>query len=272
MCEPGTKKYKDQGLVVIGVHTPEFAFEKKIENVKRGVTDFDLPYPVAVDNNFKIWRAFSNSYWPAHYFIDANGQIRHHHFGEGEHEESERVIQDLLAEAGKLNTENSVVKLDTRGAEAAPDLGSIQSQETYIGYQRASNFVSPEGVKNDAERTYSAGQPRLNEWSLQGKWTVGAEQATLNQEGGGLTYRFRARDLHLVLGSSTDGKPIRFNIKIDGRVPGESHGADVDAAGNGTVTQTRLYQLVRQAGDVRERTFEIWFLDPGLEAFVFTFG
>ncbi|PSH68468.1 cytochrome C biogenesis protein [Phyllobacterium brassicacearum] len=267
-----SEKYKDQGLVVIGVHAPEFAFEKKIDNVKKAISDFQITYPVAIDNNFKIWRAFRNSYWPAHYFIDAKGQIRYQHFGEGDHDKSEKVIQDLLAEAGSLKAENKAITPDLSGAQAAPDLGNIGSSETYIGYQRASNFASPEAVKSDAPLNYTAAEPGLNEWGLSGNWTIGPEQATLNRSGGAITYRFRARDLHLVLGPSADGKPVRFQVTVDGRAPAESHGSDIDADGNGTVTQTRLYQMVRQAGDVKERTFEVRFLDPGVEAFAFTFG
>ncbi|MDH4439201.1 MAG: cytochrome c biogenesis protein DipZ [Rhizobium sp.] len=266
------EKYKDQGLVVIGVHSPEFAFEKKIDNVKDAIEDFKIGYPVAIDNDFKIWRAFQNSYWPAHYLIDAKGQVRHHHFGEGDYAQSEKVIQDLLAEAGALNTENAMVKPDSAGAEIAPDLGNIRSSETYIGYQRASNFTSPEGLNADVAQNYTVAEPGLNEWGLTGRWTVAAERGTLNQSGGGITYRFSARDLHLVLGPNTNGDPVRFQVTVDGKPPGENHGADVDRNGIGTVKETRLYQLVRQAGKVSERTFEIRFLDPGVEAFVFTFG
>lgn len=266
------EKYKDQGLVVIGVHAPEFAFEKKVDNVKDAIEDFKIGYPVAIDNDFKIWRAFQNSYWPAHYFIDAKGQVRHHHFGEGDYEQSEKVIQDLLAEAGALKAENAMVKPDSAGAEVAPDLGNIRSSETYIGYQRASNFISPEGLNADSAQNYTMAEPNLNEWGLTGMWTIGAERGTLNQSGGGITYRFSARDLHLVLGPNANGDPVRFQVTVDGKPPGESHGADVDRNGIGTVMETRLYQLVRQAGNVSERTFEIRFLDPGVEAFVFTFG
>ena len=251
---------------------PEFAFEKKIDNVEDAVEDFKIGYPVAIDNDFKIWRAFQNSYWPAHYFIDAKGQVRHHHFGEGDYAQSEKVIQDLLAEAGALNTENAMVKPDSAGAEIAPDLGNIRSSETYIGYQRASNFTSPEGLNADVAQNYTVAEPGLNEWGLTGMWTVAAERGTLNQSGGGITYRFSARDLHLVLGPNTNGDPVRFQVTVDGKPPGENHGADVDRNGIGTVKETRLYQLVRQAGKVSERTFEIRFLDPGVEAFVFTFG
>jgi hypothetical protein len=257
---------------VIGVHAPEFAFEKKIGNVRKAIEDFRIGYPVAVDNDFKIWRAFGNSYWPAHYFIDAQAQIRHHHFGEGDYAESEKVIQDLLAEAGNQRAVVEMVKPDAKGAHASPDLRNLQSPETYIGYERASNFVSPEGLNAGKAQTYTVGVPRLNQWGLVGNWTVGAEQARLNHAGGGIAYTFSARDLHLVLGLAPDGKPVRFQVKVDGKAPGESAGADIDADGNGTVTQTRLYQLVRQARDVRKRTFEVRFLDPGVEAFVFTFG
>jgi cytochrome c biogenesis protein CcdA/thiol-disulfide isomerase/thioredoxin len=267
------QKYKDQGLIVIGVHTPEFAFEKKIDNVKRAIQNFGITYPVAVDNDFKVWRAFGNSYWPAHYFIDMDGRIRHHHFGEGDYEESEQVIQELLAEAkGGRRTAGGFVTPDAQGAEAAPDLARARSGETYVGYQRASGFASPDRIGDDEARDYTVGRLRLNQWGLAGNWTVGAEQALLNQAGGAISYRFQARDLHLVLGSGWDGKPVRFQVTIDGKAPGASRGADIDASGNGTVTETRLYQLVRQEGDVRERTFEVRFLDAGVEAYVFTFG
>ena len=266
------EKYKEQGLVVIGVHSPEFAFEKNVDNVKQAVKDFKIDYPVAIDNDFKIWRAFQNSYWPAHYFIDAKGQVRHHHFGEGDYLKSEKVVQDLLAEAGRDEAKKTTVRPDVSGAEAAPDLANIRSSETYIGYQRASNFISPEGLKADVTENYSKAKPNLNEWGLTGVWTVGPDRGTLNQPGGSVTYRFSARDLHLVLGPSAYGDPVRFQVTIDGKPPGESHGADVDRNGIGTVKETRLYQLVRQKGEVLERTFEVRFLDPGVEAFVFTFG
>lgn len=267
------EKYRDQGLVVIGVHAPEFAFEKQIGNVEKAVRDFKITYPVAIDNDFAIWRAFSNSYWPAHYFIDAEGQIRYTHFGEGDYEGSERVIQDLLAEAaGKKKAEGGLVKPDAKGAEVSADLARLGSGETYVGYARAAHFASPEGVSANAAARYTVGKPGLNEWGLTGNWTVGAEEARLNDAGGGITYRFRARDLHLVLGPGAGGKPVPFQITVDGVAPGADHGADIDAAGKGTVTETRLYQLVRQSGEARERTFETRFLAPGAEAFVFTFG
>ncbi|MFJ1253944.1 cytochrome c biogenesis protein DipZ [Cupriavidus sp. CuC1] len=265
-------KYKDQGLVVIGVHTPEFAFEKRIGNVRQAVEQFKIRYPVAVDSDFRIWRAFGNSYWPALYFIDASGQIRHHQFGEGNYEQSEAVIQALLKEAGTQKAATGPVRIDTSGAQAAPDLDNLRSRETYIGYQQASSFASPEGLRAGAARDYTIPEPRLNRWGLSGNWTVEAEQATLNRAGGGIAYRFRARDLHLVLGPGADGKPVRLRVMIDGKAPGADHGTDIDADGNGTVTQTKLYQLVRQSGTVGEHTLDIRFLDPGVQAFVFTFG
>ncbi|GGF18975.1 cytochrome C biogenesis protein DipZ [Aliidongia dinghuensis] len=271
------EKYKDQGLVVIGVHTPEFAFERKIDNIKQAIGDFRIDYPVAVDSDYKIWQAFENNYWPALYFIDAKGQIRYHQFGEGGSAKAEKVIQSLLAEAGApvaggLAAASEPVTPDAHGAEAAPDLRHIRSRETYLGFDKASNFASPQGARANAARDYTVSALGLNEWGLTGNWTVGAERATLNRPDGGIAFRFSARDLHLVLGPGATGKPVRFRVTIDGTAPGESHGADIDADGNGTVTETRLYQLVRQAGDVGERTFEIRFLDPGVDAFVFTFG
>nr|WP_294501328.1 cytochrome c biogenesis protein DipZ [uncultured Rhodopila sp.] len=266
------EKYKDQGLVVIGVHAPEFAFERKIDNVKKAVADLGIDYPVAIDNDYAIWRAFGNHYWPAHYFIDAQGQIRHHHFGEGEYDESERVIQQLLAEAGKTGVADRLVAVQATGAEAAADMADTQSPETYIGFTRAENFVSPGGSVRNAPRVYSAGTPGLNQWGLAGDWTINGEHAELNQPGGSIVYRFHARDLHLVLGPAAEAAPIRFRITIDGAPPGDSHGADTDADGQGTVTSQRLYQLVRQTGAIGDRTFEIRFLDPGVEAYAFTFG
>ncbi|MGR9246483.1 cytochrome c biogenesis protein DipZ [Rhizobium leguminosarum] len=266
------EKYAGQGLVVIGVHAPEFAFEKKIDNVKKAVGDFQIGYPVAIDNDYSIWRAFENSYWPAAYLIDAKGQIRYHHFGEGNYNRTEKAIQDLLREAGSQTTESAPVVPDAKGVEAGPDLGNIRSGETYLGYEQAANFASPEGLQADTARNYSIAEPGLNGWGLSGTWIVGRDQATLDQPDGGITYRFSARDLHLVLGPGATGKPIRFQVKIDGKAPGPDHGSDIDADGNGTVTATRLYQLVRQSGTVAARNFEIRFLDPGVQAYAFTFG
>ena len=265
-------KYKDQGLVVIGVHAPEFAFEKNVDNVRKAIADFKIGYPVAIDNDFAIWRAFGNRFWPAHYFIDAQGRIRHHHFGEGKYDESERVIQQLLAEAGKANVTADLVSVIGSGAEAAPAFGDIESPETYLGYERAENFVSPGGPVPDMPHPYTAQMPRLNEWGLSGRWTIGSEQAVLDEQKGSIVYRFHARDLHLVLGPAADGKPVRFRVTIDGAAPGASRGADVAANGQGVVTDHRLYQLIRQAGMVDDHTFEIEFLDPGVHAYAFTFG
>jgi thiol-disulfide isomerase/thioredoxin len=266
------EKYKGQGLVVIGVHAPEFAFEKKIDNVKQAIADFKIKYPVAIDNDYRIWRAFENSYWPAHYVIDAKGQLRYSHFGEGDYAETEKAIQDLLREAGRKMAAGATIKPDAKGAEAAPDLANIRSGETYIGYQQAAGFVSPEHLQADAAGDYSVAGLRLNQWGLSGKWTVSADKATLDKADGGISYRFSARDLHLVLGPGDGNKPVRFRVTVDGKAPGKDHGADTDADGNGTVTETRLYQLVRQAGEVQARNFEIRFLDPGVDAYAFTFG
>jgi cytochrome c biogenesis protein CcdA/thiol-disulfide isomerase/thioredoxin len=266
------EKYKDHGLVVIGVHTPEFAFERNINNVRAAVSDLHIGYPVAIDNDYKIWRAFDNEYWPAHYFIDAQGRMRYHHFGEGEYDQSERVIQKLLAEAGDGGFSSDVVAVAANGAEAAADSGNVKSPETYIGYNRADNFASPGGIVEDESHDYAAAALNLNQWDLKGDWTVSAEHAALDKPNGGIVYRFHARDLHLVLGPAPDGKPVHFRVTIDGAAPGDDHGADTDADGRGTVTSQRLYQLVRQRGPIADRTFEIEFLDPGLQAFAFTFG
>ncbi|MDA5635425.1 MULTISPECIES: cytochrome c biogenesis protein DipZ [Rhizobium/Agrobacterium group] len=266
------EKYRDQGLVVIGVHAPEFAFEKKIDNVRQAVAGFRIDYPVAIDNDYRIWRAFDNSYWPAHYLIDAKGQIRYHHFGEGDYRQTEEAIQDLLREAGSSASATEPVNPQATGAEAGADIGHIRSGETYIGYRQARNFASNEAMRTDMPRDYSVTTPALNEWGLSGSWTVGAEAAALDAADGGITYRFNARDLHLVLGPDAAGKPVRFQVTIDGHPPGADHGTDTDAEGNGTVTSTRLYQLVRQSGTVEARTFAIRFLDPGVQAYAFTFG
>jgi cytochrome c biogenesis protein CcdA/thiol-disulfide isomerase/thioredoxin len=266
-------KYKDQGLVVIGVHAPEFAFERDQANVRRATKDLGITYPVAIDNDYKIWRAFENEYWPAHYFIDAEGRIRYHHFGEGEYAESEAVIQDLLAEAGKSDVPTGYVQVQGTGAMAAADDGDIASPETYIGYTRAENFASTGGEVADKPHDYAApAQLRPNQWALNGSWKVEGEKAGLDGASGSILYRFHARDLHLVLGPGADGKPVRFRVTLDGKPPGEDHGADTDADGQGTVTDQRLYQLVRQSHGVGDSTFQIEFLDPQVQAFAFTFG
>jgi thiol-disulfide isomerase/thioredoxin len=270
--EAWAQKYKDHGLVVVGVHSPEFAFERDLNNVKRAVNDLGVTYPVANDSGLVIWRAFNNQFWPAHYFVDAQGRIRHHHFGEGGYDESERVIQTLLAEAGNRDVPGGIVVPNANGAEAASNFRDVQSPETYIGYARAEHFASGAVAKDDARGYEIPAAPQLNEWGLGGTWIVGAESAVLQRTPGKIVFRFHARDLHLVLGAGADGKPVRFRVRVDGAEPGSAHGVDTDASGAGTVTEMRLYQLVRESGDVKEHTFEIKFLDPGVRAFSFTFG
>ena len=269
--EAWAERYKDKGLVVIGVHAPEFAFEKQVDNVRKAVSDLHVTYPVAIDDDYAIWRAFDNEYWPAEYLVDARGDIRHHHFGEGNYDETEHAIQALLAENGK-DVGAGVVAVKASGAEAAADDADVGSPETYIGSERAENFVSPGGVVGGQAHDYAPGMPGLNQWGLKGDWTVGGEDAALDRPGGGIVYRFHARDLHLVLGPGLDGKPARFRVTVDGAAPGENHGADTDVDGRGTVTGQRLYQLVRQKGAVADHTFEITFDDPGVQAYAFTFG
>jgi cytochrome c biogenesis protein CcdA/thiol-disulfide isomerase/thioredoxin len=268
------EKYRDQGLVVIGVHAPEFAFERNVDNVRKAVKDQGITFPVAIDNNYAIWRAFGNQYWPAHYFIDAQGRIRHHHFGEGEYAQSEQVIQQLLEEAGGKNVTNTVVSTeDARGVQQQSDMGQVGSPETYLGFERAQNFASPEKQATNTARLYTApAKPALNQWGLAGNWLSQADQVTLNQGAGSIVYRFHARDLHLVLGPTKDGKPVRFRVTIDGAAPGQNHGTDIKADGSGVIDSQRLYQLVRQSGDVGDHTFNIEFLDPGVQAYAFTFG
>jgi cytochrome c biogenesis protein CcdA/thiol-disulfide isomerase/thioredoxin len=267
------EKYRDKGLVVIGVHAPEFAFEKVISNVKKAVADLHIDYPVAIDNDYAIWRAFNNNYWPAHYFIDAKGRIRAHHFGEGDYDGSEKIIQQLLAEAGQEGlAPEGVVKVSATGAQAAADMSDVKSPETYLGYGRAENFASPGGQAQDKRHVYAALDLSLNQWALAGAWTVKEERADLGKPGGAINFRFHARDLHLVLGPGADGKPVRFRVTIDGKPPGDDHGADINAQGEGVVTGERLYQLLRQQGAIGDRLFRIEFLDPGVRAYAFTFG
>jgi thiol-disulfide isomerase/thioredoxin len=271
--EAWAAKYKESGLVVIGVHTPEFAFEKDRANVEKAVRDLKITYPVAIDSDYKIWRAFNNQYWPAHYFIDGKGRIRYHHFGEGKYDESEHVIQQLLKENGATGLSGSTVDISASGVEAAPSNGNVRSPETYIGYHRAEHFASPEPLAQDSRKTYSPpARPSLNQWGLSGSWKVGAESAVLQAAPGKIVFRFHARDLHLVLGPAKNGKPVRFIVKLDGAALGDDHGADAGADGTGEVQEHRLYQLIRQKGEVEDRTFEIEFLDPEVQAFAFTFG
>jgi thiol-disulfide isomerase/thioredoxin len=265
-------KYKDAGLVVIGVHAPEFRFEKERANVENAVRELKITYPVAIDSNHGIWQAFSNEYWPADYIIDAKGRIRYHHFGEGEYGESERVIQELLKENGAAGLNASTVSISADGVEAPPS-EDVQSPETYVGYRRAERFASPGRFAQDSRKTYrSPAAVSLNQWGLSGSWNVGGESAVLQAAPGTIMFRFHGRDLHMVLGPTKNGKPVRFKLRLDGNTPNEDHGVDSAPDGAGEIREPRLYQLIRQKGPVKDRTFEIEFLDPGVQAFSFTFG
>jgi thiol-disulfide isomerase/thioredoxin len=267
------EKYKDHGLVVISVHTPEFAFEHNIDNVRRAVQDLRIEHPIAIDNDYAIWTAFDNHYWPAFYFVDAQGHIRHHQFGEGDYEQSEMILQQLLAEAGIGDIGQELVLVEGSGIEAAADWGNLESPETYVGYERTENFASLGGMAFDTRHVYAfPARLRLNQWTLEGDWTVGRQATVLNTARGRIAYRFHARDLHLVMGPAVRGASVRFRVLVDGQPPGVAHGLDVDAQGNGTVTEQRMYQLIRQPKPIADRLVEIEFLDPGVEAYVFTFG
>jgi thiol-disulfide isomerase/thioredoxin len=267
------QKYRDNGLVVIGVHTPEFSFEKDIGNVRRAAKDQNVVYPIAMDSDYAIWNAFKNQYWPALYFVDAQGRIRHHQFGEGDYEHSEVIIQQLLAEAGHSSFERQLVSVEGHGAEAGADWTSLRSPEAYVGYARAERFASPGGELLDKPRVYAApARLKLNELALAGDWTTKKESAVLNKANGKITYGFHARDVHLVMGPAARGASVRFRVLIDGQPPGASRGVDVDEEGHGTVDEPRMYQLIRQPVPIADRQFEIEFLDPGAEVFVFTFG
>jgi thiol-disulfide isomerase/thioredoxin len=266
-------KYKDAGLVVIGVHAPEFAFEKRSDNVHKATKDLHVDYPVAVDSNFAIWRAFENQYWPAFYFIDAQGRIRHHQFGEGKYDKAEQVIQQLLVEAGQARIAPGLVAPVGEGTQAAPGAAPAMSAETYLGYDHESGFASPGGAVRDRAHDYrSAPSLRTNQWSLAGGWNIERERIVSNKANGRIALRFHARDLHLVLGPAGEARPVRFKVLVDGKPPFADHGFDVDAQGFGTIGAQKLYQLVRQSGGDRDRLFEIEFLDPGAQAYVFTFG
>jgi thiol-disulfide isomerase/thioredoxin len=265
-------KYKDAGLVVIGVHAPEFGFEKERANGGNAVRDLKVTYPVAIDSNHTIWRAFNNEYWPADYFIDGKGRIRYHHFGEGDYGESEHAIQELLKANGATALDESTVRISADGVEAPPS-DDVQSPETYIGYRQAQRFASPERVAQDLQKTYSPpATPSLNQWGLGGTWNVGAESGVLQIAPGKIVFRFHARDLHMVLGPTRNGKPVRFKVKLDGTSPGDDCGVDSAPDGTGQIREPHLYQLIRQKGRVEDRTIEIEFLDPGVQAFSFTFG
>ncbi len=254
------EKYRDQGLVVVGVHTPEFPFEKDVDNVRWAAENMRVEYPVALDPDYAVWRAFSNQYWPAVYIADAEGRIRHHQFGEGGYEECERVIQQLLREAGRSSVSDDLVSVPDEGFEAQADWTNLESPETYLGSDQAQNF-SRDGV-----------DLRLNHWALSGDWTIERGASVLNEAGGAIVFRFHARDVNLVLGPSRPDASVPFRVLVDGEPPGDAHGLDVDEAGQGTVVKQRLYQLVREPGSIADRTFEITFDEPGVEAYVFTFG
>jgi thiol-disulfide isomerase/thioredoxin len=266
------EKYKDSGLVIIGVHTPEFPFEKDEANVRKAVKDLGITYPVPMDNDYKIWRSFNNEYWPADYFIDAKGAIRFHHFGEGAYDESEKQIRTLLEEANHAPLPQTATNVAASGTEAAADPNDVQSPETYVGFARAQNFASPGGFNEDDPKSYQTPTAlTLNQWALAGKWKGDDQFATSLAAGNSISYRFHARDLHLVLGPDED-KPVRFRVTLDGHAPGADHGMDIDAEGYGVVTGDRLYQLIRQHGSIQDRTFRIEFLVPGVRAYSFTFG
>jgi len=265
--------YKDSGLVIIGVHSPEFEFEKDAANVRQAVEKFGIQYPVALDSNMAIWKAFNNRFWPAHYFVDAQGRIRGHHFGEGKYARSERTIRQLLVEAGAKNLPDPLDDAAGQGVSAAADSANVSSPETYLGFARAQNFASPGSFARDTPKSYALPTNlSLNQWALAGRWKVSAERALLESPPGRVVFRFRARDLHLVLGPGPDGKPVRFRVLLDGKPPAADHGMDVDDAGNGTVREQRLYQLIRQKGAVGEHEFTIEFPDGHVEAYSFTFG
>ncbi len=267
------EKYKNQGLVVIGVHSPEFGFEHNVDNVRQQAKAMRVDYPIAIDNDFAIWRALSNNYWPALYLVDAQGRIRYHQFGEGEYDKSERVIQQLLSESGASGIGQELSSVDARGAEVPADWNSLKSPENYVGYERTENFSSRGGAVRDSPHEYTVpARLKLNDWALLGDWTMQKGLAVLNKPNGRIVYRFHARDLHLVMGPPSRGTSVRFRVLIDGQPPGAAHGTDVDEQGNGTASEQRLYQLIRQPMPIADRRFEIEFLEPGVEAFAFTFG
>jgi thiol-disulfide isomerase/thioredoxin len=267
------EKYRDDGLIVLGVHTPEFEVERDIEHVRRAMATMRIGYPVAVDSDYQIWRAFGNQYWPALYFADADGHIRHHRFGEGEYEYSEIVVQLLLEAAGSPNVSRKPAPVQASGVEAPADWDHLRSPEAYIGYVRSENFASLGSATRDQPQAYALPDVlQLNQWALAGDWTIGRQAAVLNASEGRITCRFHARDLHLVMAPTPDNQPVRFRVLLDGDPPGAAHGIDTDERGEGTVTEPRLYQLIRQSGDITDRTFEITFVDRGIQAYVFTFG
>jgi thiol-disulfide isomerase/thioredoxin len=267
------EKYVDQGLVVIGVHTPEFPFERDVDNVRQAARDMRVEYPIALDSDYAVWRAFNNRYWPAVYIVDAPGRIRHHQFGEGGYAECESVIQRLLRDAGRNDIDDELVSVPDDGFEAQADWANLESPETYLGYEQAQNFASPGGAELGEPRTYVVPDSlKLNQWALSGDWTVQRGASVLNRADGRIAFRFHARDVNLVLRQRERGTSVPFRVLVDGKPPGNAHGSDVDEQGRGTVVEPRLYQLIREPGSITDRTFEITFLAPGVEAYVFTFG
>jgi thiol-disulfide isomerase/thioredoxin len=267
------ERYQDQGLVVVGVHTPEFPFERDVDNVRQAVKDMTIAYPVAIDSDYAIWQAFANRFWPAIYIADAEGRIRHHQFGEGGYAECEMVIQRLLRDSGRDAVPHDLVSVDPTGLEAQADWASLRSPETYLGYEQARGFASAGHAVLDQTHNYVApDRLNLNHWALTGDWTLERRASVLDRTEGRLLFRFHARDVHLVMGPRPRETSMRFGVLIDGEPPGDSHGLDTDRQGRGTVDQQRLYQLIRQPGSINDRTFEIIFLAPGVEAYVFTFG
>jgi thiol-disulfide isomerase/thioredoxin len=265
-------KYKDAGLVVIGVHSPEFSFERERENVENAVRDLAVSYPVAIDSERLIWQAFDNKYWPAQFFIDGKGRIRYHHFGEGDYGQLERVIQKLLIESGAVGVDTQILSVSGHGVEAAPS-NDVRSPETYLGYRLTQHFAPPQRLAQDSRKTYDLpARLALNQWSLSGSWKAGEESVVPQESGGKVVFRFHSRDLHLVLSPGKHGHPIRFRVAVDGLAPGDNCGADVAPDGTGEVREPRLYQLIRQNGPIEDRTFEIEFLDHGVQALDFTFG
>jgi thiol-disulfide isomerase/thioredoxin len=267
------EKYAGHGMVTVGVHTPEFPFERDVDNVRRAAAAMNVDYPIALDSDYGVWDAFANRYWPAVYIADAQGRIRHHQFGEGGYEECERIIQALLREAGGDGIPDDLVSVADEGLEAQADWATLESPETYLGYEQGRNFASPGGVELDRAHTYALPDSlKLNSWGLAGDWTVQRKATVLNDAGGKIAFRFHARDVHVVLGPAPDGAPVPFHVLVDGEPPGDAHGLDVDGEGHGEVAQQRLYQLIRERGSIVDRTFKIRFLAPGVEAYVFTFG
>jgi len=267
------EKYADRGLVVVGVHTPEFPFERDVDNVRQAAKDMTVEYPIALDSDYAVWRAFNNMYWPAVYIADAEGRIRHHQFGEGQYDECEWVVQRLLREAGAEDIGDDLVSVSPDGFEAQADWTTLRSPETYLGYEQAQSLASPDGVAFDEPRTYVAPDSlTLNQWALSGDWTIESRASVLNRADGRIAFRFHARDVHLVMSPRARDTSVPFRVLVDGEPPGDAHGLDVDEEGRGTVAQPRLYQLIRERGSISDRTFEITFLEPGVAAYVFTFG